>query len=178
MRSGGRDFYPRDRLSGTVEKDGSFAISTVYPGWYGFRLHNLPQGHYIVKADQEGRDLRSMDVRAGGGRVEVDLASDGPFLSGRALSNDREPRPVSEATVFLIPKGGIGVQIAQTDQAGAYSFPAGVEPGEYKLVAVADLAETQRWDVNQASRFLSRAAKLTLGPREQKTVDLKVIEGR
>jgi hypothetical protein len=170
---------PKDTLGGPVEKDGSFHLKGVYPDSYGFSVSNLPPGHYILKADQDGRDLRTTEVRTDGGKVQIELAADGPAVSGRVLKGDREPVPMPDATVFLIPSRTDQVRTAQTDQSGTYRFSSGVEPGEYRLVAVQDLPDSQRRDGRLASLFLSRATdSITLRTRDNKVIELKVVEAQ
>jgi hypothetical protein len=174
-----RRMAPKDTLGGPVEKDGSFHLKGVYPDSYGFSVSNLPDGHFILKADQDGRDLRTTEVRTDGGKIQIELAADGPAVSGRVLKGDREPVPVPDATVFLIPSRTDQVRTAQTDQSGTYRFSSGVEPDEYKLVAVQDLPDSQRRDGRLASRFLSRATdSITLRTRDNKVIDLKVVEAQ
>lgn len=118
-------------------------------------------------------------MRTDGGKIQIELAADGPAVSGRVLKGDREPVPMPDATVFLIPNRTDQVRTAQTDQSGTYRFSSGVEPGEYRLVAVQDLPDSQRRDGGLASLFLSRATdSITLRTRDNKVIDLKVVEAQ
>jgi hypothetical protein len=159
-----------DFPSGRVQPDGTFTVRAGYVGVYGFQLTDLPTGHYVLRADQDGQDARSAGIRQEGGPLQIELAADGPTLSGKVT--DESHQAVPEATVFLIPAAGDEVRAAQTDQAGAYRFTSGLPPGEYKLVAVAGLAESQRWDGLESRRYLDRAVSLKLAARQQAVRDL------
>ncbi|HWR51216.1 MAG TPA: carboxypeptidase-like regulatory domain-containing protein, partial [Bryobacteraceae bacterium] len=119
-------------------------------------------------------DEKTVGVRPGAGEVRIELSSDGPTLGGRVLNDDDQPVP--DATVFLRRQGGGQAFAAQCDQSGAYSFSSGVAPGEYKVVAVRNLPESQRWNGGAAARLLSGATDVKLGARERKLADLRVRE--
>ena len=174
----GRGLHPEDTLVGTVRPDGTFQLPKVYPDGYGLRLENLPPGHYLVRASQGGRDVLTAEVRPDAGVLTVDLGADGPVLSGRVLRAEGEEVPVPECTVFLIPRSGGPTVRVQTDQSGAFIFVSGVGPGDYRLVAVAGLPETERVDPASGLKFVSRATDVSLLARERKTVQLKAAEPR
>jgi len=169
-----RTLLPSDSLQGKVERDGAFNIVQVYQDTYGLKVENLPRGHYILKAQQDGQDIHTNGMRSGGGPVQIELASDGPVLSGKVLTEGDEPKPIPEATVFLVPSRGEDIRIAQSDQSGAYSFDTAVEPGEYKVVAVRDLMESERRDGRVAARYLTLAASVKLDAGERAFKDLTV----
>jgi hypothetical protein len=172
-----RTFDPGDQQVALVRADGSFEFVKAYPDEYIFRVENMPAGYYIVRSEQGQQNLAEVDLRTDGGNVTIELSPDGPTLSGRVLTDDREPAPVAEATVFLVARKGGRVQAAQSDQSGTYSFPSGVEPGDYKIVAVTGLSESQRRDGTRAGRFMSRAVEVSLRERETKTVDVRISGG-
>lgn len=130
----------------------------------------MADGVARINGGRDGLTGHHARTRTNGVSIHFELASNSPVLSGRVIAEDR--RPVSESTVFLVPHGGDEVRIAQTDQSGAYSFASGIEPGDYKLVAVPDLPESQRRDGKLAARFLSRAADVKLRPQETKVADI------
>lgn len=169
-----RGMHPNDVLLAHVGADGSFALRGVYPDSYGLRLENLPEGHYVVHADQNGVDLRVHDVRTGAGDIGIEIDPAGPVLSGRVLAGDREPAPLPEATVFLMSRNGGGVYIAQADQSGTYSFMSGIPPGDYRVAAAADLAEPLRRDPRAAAQYRSSAIEVTLPEGARKSIDLKL----
>lgn len=161
-----RDILFSDTLQGPVAADGTFDLAKVYPDTYGLRLENLPARHYVTRIEQGGVDIRQSGARPDSGPVSIELAEDGPQLTGR-VSLDDKGTPASEASVFLIATRDGRVLAQQTDESGHYSFENEVEPGEYKLVAVANLPEAQRTAQQAATRFLPKAETLRLPPGAQ-----------
>ncbi len=94
------------------------------------------------------------------------------------MTGGDEPKPVAEATVFLIPDRGNPVRSAQSDQNGAYRFESAIEPGDYRIVAVDDLPESQRSGSRAADRFLDRAVRLKLNQQESRDLDLTALKAR
>lgn len=169
-----RSLLPSDTFAGKVAPDGTINLAKVYQDTYGLSFENLPKGHYVVKSTQNGRDTAIEGVRPGAGPLQIELASDGPILTGKVLTAGNEPRPVSEVTVFLTAKDGTAIRIAQSDQSGTYTFDSAVAPGDYRIVAVPDLPDSQRRDPTIAQRFLANGVDLKLEAGERKSLDLKL----
>lgn len=169
-----RSLLPSDTFAGKVASDGTIHLAKVYQDTYGLTFENLPKGHYLVKSTQNGRDTTLEGVRPGAGPLQIELASDGPILTGKVLTAGNEPSPVSEVTVFLTTKDGTAIRIAQSDQSGTYTFDSAVAPGDYRIVAVPDLPDSQRRDPTIAQRFLANAVDLQLDAGERKALDLKL----
>lgn len=169
-----RSLLPSDTFAGKVAPDGTINLAKVYQDTYGLSFENLPMGHYVVKSTQNGRDTALEGVRPGAGPLQIELAADGPILTGKVLTAGNEPHPVSEATVFLTAKDGTAIRIAQSDQSGMYTFDSAVAPGDYRIVAVPDLPDSQRRDPTIAQRFLANAVDLKLDAGERKSLDLKL----
>ncbi|MBN9659872.1 MAG: carboxypeptidase regulatory-like domain-containing protein [Acidobacteria bacterium] len=166
-----RDMLPSDTLQGRVAKNGVFDLAKVYSDTYGLQIENLPRGYYVTSITQGLIDVRKSGVRPDAGPIEIELASDGPRLSGTVNLAEKAP-PAVEATVFLISTRDNSVRIAQSDLSGTYSFDSGIPPGEYKAVAVCDLPESQRRDPQMGQRFLSHAVTVKLNANEDKTLGL------
>ncbi|WP_031497243.1 carboxypeptidase-like regulatory domain-containing protein [Bryobacter aggregatus] len=156
-----------------VDADGKFRFPAIYADGYGMVIEGMPQGHYIRKANQNGRNILVDGLRPGDGRVEVVLASNGASVQGRVLGEKDVAIP--DATIFLAPRSGGEALIAQSDQHGVFSFPSGLAPGEYSAVAVADLMESERRSAHVWQRYSIQTLSLRLGEKESKQQDLKAI---
>jgi hypothetical protein len=164
--------YVFEMPPGTVQADGTFDMPRVFMDDYAVRVAGLPAGYYVIRADQQGRSVSDGGLRPGSGDLQITLGADGPALSGRVLAADDSAIP--DASVFLVPKGSEKPLVRQSDQAGAYQFTSGVPPGEYRLVAASDLMEWQRQDAATVTHLAASGVDLTLGPRESRTVDLRI----
>src|SRR5205814_4902693 len=102
-------------------------------------------GYYLKSAKDGDADvLRSrLDLSHGaGGRLELEIGSDGGRIEGTV--SDGEGQPMEAARVALIPKDEIGPsrrKIAVTNPAGAFSI-RGIAPGDYQLYASRNLNVT------------------------------------
>jgi hypothetical protein len=160
-----------DTRPGLIQPDGAFTLSQVFPGDYGIRVDALPPGYYLIEASQ-GQSVMERALRPGNGDVQITLGNDGPVVAGRVLTDDGAAVP--DASVLLVPEG-TGVHLtAQSDQTGAYRFTSRISPGEYRLVAVSDLSEWKRQDAATAATLAANGVELQLGPRESRSVDLKI----
>ncbi|MGA3015747.1 MAG: carboxypeptidase-like regulatory domain-containing protein [Bryobacteraceae bacterium] len=164
--------YSFDTPPGTVQVDGTFDMPRVFMDDYVVRVAGLPAGYYVIRADQQGRIVSDGGLRPGSGDLQITLGADGPAVSGRVLATDDSAIP--DATVLLVPKGSGKPLVGQSDQTGTYRFTSGVQPGEYRLVAASDLMEWQRQDAATVTRLAANGVDLSLGPKESRTLDLKV----
>lgn len=154
-------------------KDGSFELPKLFrESLYRIEVQNLPPRHYVTGVEQGGVDVQKTGAMAGAGPVEIQLAADGPRLTGKVLAEDGES-PVPEAAVFLVNRRSGRVHIAEGDQAGIYVLDSEIPPGEYAVVAVRDLPEDPRSDPKVAERHLSGAAHVKLAEGDDRMVDLK-----
>lgn len=136
----------------------------------------LPAGYYLIGASQQGKSVLERGLWPGNGDLRITLGADGPALTGRVLAADGAAIP--DAPVLLIPQESGQHLEAQSDQTGAYRFATGVRPGKYRVVAAPDLVEWQLQDTATATRLAANGTELELGPRESRTVDLKIQSSR
>jgi hypothetical protein len=163
-------------LPGTVQADGTFDMPRVFMDDYAVRVAGLPAGYYVIRADQQGKNVSDGGLRPGNGDLQITLGADGPVVSGRVLAADDSVIP--DASVFLVPKGSGKPLVRQSDQTGTYQFTSAVQPGEYRLVAASDLLEWQRQDTATVTRLATNGTELTLGPRESRAIDLRIQNPR
>jgi hypothetical protein len=161
---------------GLVQPDGTFVLHQVFMGDYGIRVDALPAGYYLIGASQQGRNVWDSGLMPGDGDVRITMGKDGAVVSGRVLAEDGAAIP--DASVFLVPKDSGQHLVAQSDQTGAYRFTSGVQPGQYRLVAAADLAGWQRQDAATVARLAANGTELKVGPQESRAVDLKIQSTR
>jgi hypothetical protein len=159
-----------DTRPATVERDGKFVLRQVYGGNYGVRVDNVPAGHYLIDAAQQGRSVLQQGFHPGSGDLQIELAADGASVSGRVLTEDGAA--IADAFVFLVSKSSGHFLAAQSDQAGGFLFATGVQPGEYRLAASANLTSWQRQDAATVARIAANGSEIRLGARESRAVDV------
>lgn len=150
---------------GDIKSDG------VYVDSYRISLAGLPAGAFVYSADQGGSDALSNGVSPGRGALTITLSANGSVLVG--LVTDGRDHPLSDATVFLVSKVSNRILIAESDQTGLYRFENNLPPGDYAIVAIAGLSESQRTDPAVATSFASSASNIHLSERESKTLNLR-----
>ena len=140
-----RGLLPSDVLEGLVNPDGTFELSNVYADRYGLKLENLPKGFYVSKAMQAGQDILTAGLRPGDQPLDIELASDGPSISGRVLSTNNTPQPLADVPVLLLSDKNEVVQSGSSDQSGVYRFASGIAPGELPAQRCAGTGGTTYW---------------------------------
>jgi hypothetical protein len=164
-----------DMRPALVQSDGTFVLRQVFAGDYGVRV-NVPRGYYLIGAYQQGKDVLERGMWPGDGNLKITLGADGATVTGRVLAADGAAIP--DASVLLVPRGSGNHLVAQSDQTGVYQFAVEVQSGEYRLVAASDLPRWQRQDAATVARLAANGMELKLGPRESRTVDLKITSIR
>ncbi len=173
-----RGLLPSDVLEGLVNPDGTFELSNVYADRYGLKLENLPKGFYVSKAMQAGQDILTAGLRPGDQPLDIELASDGPSISGRVLSTNNTPQPLADVPVLLLSDKNEVVQSGSSDQSGVYRFASGIAPGNYRLSAVPELAEPTYWTPEMSRQNGAQEVRVRLEAKESKALDLTVQQER
>ena len=171
--------YMGENASASVDPSGDFVLPGLFPGLY-WRVFvgGLPRGYYIKESSMGSGDPRREPVRAGSGELRIVLASDGASLRGKVLGKDDEP--VADATAVLAPvplplTGSPDlVRTQATDQNGQFELES-IAPGEYRLLAFTGLLVGQGEAPDFLRGYLTRAAEVTLEPRQTKNVTVSVI---
>jgi len=159
-----------------VKPDGTFVLSNMFMGEYGVQVTGLPAGYYVIDASQQGRSVLERGLWPGNGDLRITLGTDGPSVTGKVLTADGAAIP--DAPILLIPQESGQHLVAKSDQTGAYRFSTEVRPGKYRVVAVSDSMEWQLQDTATATRLAANGTELELGPRQARTVDLKIQSAR
>ena len=159
--------------SGHANPKGEFSIENMFADDYSLQVTGLPRGFYVKSIFQSGRDVMNEPIRPGGD-VTITLSSDGPVVAGDALDSD--DRPVPKAEVMLVPRdqssGSIVSAIADIN--GKFQMQSGIAPGEYSIVALSGIYEGEDQNPEFARDQMTRATRLHLDPRENKSVTLTV----
>jgi hypothetical protein len=159
-----------------VEQSGGLLLKSVLPDDHWLRVLDLPPGYYVEKIIFKGRDLLREPFQPEEGEIEIVISSEGSSVNGHVI--DKENRAVQDAQVILARKGlppGGPVKVRQANQNGDFRFPANVPPGDYRIVAVAGLLESEAENAEIASAYLSQGVDISLSRRGQQTVLLAVL---
>jgi protocatechuate 3,4-dioxygenase beta subunit len=163
-----------------LEPTGDFTIPGALYDDYWLEVFSLPAGYYVKEATQNGKEALRDPVRAGEGDLNIVLGSDGPSLSGQVV--DRENRPVPNAAVVLsvapLPQAMSPGQMwsTVTDQNGQFTLN-NMAPGEYRLMAFADLPDSEVSSPDFVRANLAKATEVTLAPHERKSQSVTVLSG-
>lgn len=172
----GRDLMANDTLAGPVSSGGAIALEHVYASEYGVQVDGLPDGFYVLRAMQQGKDVQVGGLFPANGPLAVELGADGPTVRGRVL--DESDKPVPDSFVCLFARDGGNTVVVPSDQDGVYSISSGVKAGDYRIVAIAGLDETERQSSVSIDAYAGKAIPLRLGAREARALDLKVQHTR
>lgn len=155
-----------------VNGDGSFQFPATYPGDYDLTVAGLPAGFYVRTISQSGRDCAAVGVNPAAGPIRIDIATDGGFVSGRAV--DAENSPVADAVILLIPLSGAQTTVASSDQGGGFTLSGSFPPGDYRLLAFTGVRPDEAQDLDLVRRYLGSATEITMGPGEVKALTVEV----
>jgi hypothetical protein len=132
---------------------------------YRLELSDLPEDVYVKAARFGTKDILGKSFPISGptkDRFEVVLSPNGGRVEGTVVSP--EGRPLSSATVVLVPEAGLRridlYRTATTDASGRYVL-RGVAPGEYKAFAFENASDS--WAAFEpGSRDLSNSGSVSV----------------
>ena len=165
---------------GLVREGGRFARRTI-SGPALVRIGGLPSGWALKRVTLGDRDVTDapVDIRAGQTLADVTLIVSNrlPSLSGTVT--DAAGRP-ADTPVVLFPadaarwlEGSGALRSARPDQSGRYRFDT-VRPGEYLVIAIAQMEPWQVNDPEFLEPLRARATKVSIADAAA-TIDLKVM---
>jgi hypothetical protein len=170
-----------DMIAADVLPDGSFRMTGIAPGRHLLAVAGLPEPWAIDRAAYRGADISDSGVQADSGQsiadVRIVVTANTTHVSGTV--RDREGRPVSGATVLIIPaaprfwiRGGrrLGRTTSRAD--GGYRY-RGVPAGEYRVAAI-HLENEDIYEPDLLHRLSAAGAPLTLAPHAGAVIDLVV----
>jgi hypothetical protein len=170
----------------SIKADGTFEITNLLPGSYGFGL-TIPPGvaerWWPRSADSGGRDVLDLPLElsdGAGSEILITLSDRRPSLRG--VVRDADDRTESDAFVVIFSadrthwrQGSRRVRVVRPATDGQYEA-TDLPPGEY-LVAAVRRPPLNAWlDARVLERLASSAVRVTLGDGEQSTRDLRVMQ--
>lgn len=138
----GGDHYVGEDTTSVVDSSGEFLLPRLFPRQFLLNVQALPRGYYVKYANIWGRDVMREPFRAGAGDLEIELATDGGYVSGVVVDSDDHPVP--DCPVLLTPEtlptssALTQIDTVFTDQNGQFKFTS-VRPGKHLLFAVSGL---------------------------------------
>jgi hypothetical protein len=159
----------RMQIAGTITaRDGTFTLEQVVAGSYRLRTWHGPAGAYLKSVRYggvEGADgAMEMPASAGGGTIEVLMATDGAAVSGTVVGPDGKPLPGAAVRLWTGSAADEPAHFAIADQDARFEL-RGIAPGAYRAAA----APSPR-----AIRAPENGEPLTLAAGERRTITLRV----
>lgn len=160
------------------DAEGNFTLTDVpcVPVPLGrIQLLALDPGYYTKEARVNGiAVIPDALPLCAGSRLEIVV--DNKFASMSVSISDGDG-PASERIIAIEETSQKFIrQSPPPDQSGLFHF-TNLEPGEYRVLAVRNVALPDGEDVRQAiPQLLDRATKITLGPGDAKNISVKVID--
>jgi hypothetical protein len=168
--------------SAMARTDWTFSLTNLF-GARRLRVGNVPRGWYVKSVRYQAKEIIDRPVAFEDAReprdVEIVLSSRGAVVAGRVL--DAVGRPVRGARVVAVraeePRPDDTFQVSASPN-GTYRLGP-LRDGEYFLFArPAGAAILQSGDWDRLKLLLKSAVRISLGPLEERAVDLTVIEDR
>ena len=152
-------------------------MKNVSQARYLVQVLNVPEGSYVKSVQFGAQEVpeEGLDLSNGvAGSLQITLSPAGAQVDGRV--QDQEDKPVSGATVVLIPDSrrySLYKEV-NSDQNGGFSFK-GVAPGEYTALAWEDIEPGAYQDPEFLKQFEGKVQAVSLKASDHKSVQLKVI---
>jgi protocatechuate 3,4-dioxygenase beta subunit len=119
-------------------RDGTFTLAPVSPGNYRLHTWHGPAGAYLKSVRYGALETPAgaieMPDPAGGGVLEILLATDSATISGTVVNPDGNPLPGAAARLWSGNDGDEPGQFAIADQDGRFEIQA-IAPGVYRVAA-------------------------------------------
>ena len=159
-----------------ISSDLKFGYNLIQgDGWaFEVEVSKIPDGCYIASVQYGGREIPGGGVEyVSGAVVEITIGSDGATLDGRVLDNDEHAR--EGAVIALIPAEPRGTtRSTKSGPQGSFRF-GGVPPGDYRLIALDDVAEDDLQDPGFRRRFENQGTAVNLTANGTATASVRVI---
>jgi hypothetical protein len=145
------------------------------PGTYSVEVQALG-AMYVQSATSGSIDLLSEPLAIPSGSkvepIDLTLRDDGGRVSGNVQGQ-------GPGTVLLVPERGARSDIKSMEFSGGGSFSFDqVRPGDYFVVAVRQASDLEYKNPDVLAPYLSRAAHVTVSPRQEVNVNLELIESK
>ena len=176
-----------------IDADGTFTITGLIPGTYrlaaqSFPTPGQPRGWWMdTSVRLGGREVSdlSFDLRPGENITDavITMTDRQQQLSGTL--QDASGRAATDYTMILFPadraywlSDSRRIITARPGTDGRFAFRGlqGPPPGEYMIAAVTELRPSEQFDPDFLAALLKQAIKVTLGPGEVKTQDVRLVK--
>jgi protocatechuate 3,4-dioxygenase beta subunit len=167
-----------------IGEDGKFVLTGMSPDKSDVNVTSLPEGVYIKSIQFNEQEIleSGLDLSKGtAGSLLITVRGDGATLEGAVT--DKDSKPVTAATVVLIPKPAGRRSAAKfykntsTDQQGRFSLKS-VMPGEYRAYAWEDV-ETMAWmDPAFVKTVEDKGVDVTIDPNGRQQLSLTAIPAK
>jgi protocatechuate 3,4-dioxygenase beta subunit len=170
--------------SGTVDTAGRFTIPSVVPGVYRLNASNAGNGWMTASATIDGQDTLDFpaEIRAGtaSNTAVVTYTDRQSQLAGRITNQRGQPAPGFTLILYAADERFWGPQsrrIRSTRPAtdGQFSFTS-VPPGDYKLVALADVEPGSWFDPAFLQQMEGASIAVRIDEGEKKIQDLQIVQ--
>jgi protocatechuate 3,4-dioxygenase beta subunit len=144
------------------------------PGRYWIDVNSPPDGCFIEKMRLGGEEFTAHEFEIQSAtQIEIVLGSTAGTITGAVSDGQGKPFPYS--TVTLVPEDAKSQPDSyNVDNNGNFKF-SGLRPGAYKLFAWEEVDEGLWQDPEFRKKYDARAAEITIGPSENKNLQLQVI---
>lgn len=167
---------------GTVSETGAFTLNKVSQAQYEVSLAHVPDGAYLQSVQWGGREMlgKPVDFSAGfAGALKIVLGTDGGSFETTVMRDDK---PVSDATVVLLPADPAGrftrtTKSGESDAAGRVTFKD-VAPGSYLAFAWEKVEDGAWLDPVFLKPFENQGVKVTIGAKGHEKAELRLIPGK
>jgi hypothetical protein len=173
-----------DSLTGTVQRDGTFALRGIMRGAHQFVLDGLQPPWVLKSIAYQGADITDLQLDVSEKQqfrgVRVTITDTGSDLSGVVMNQYSLPVANTGVLVFSrIPlfwtRTNRRMRIAYTDQDGRFSV-AGLPAGEYVAIASATVDETDLGRPDRLRAWQDRGTAFRLDANDARaTVTLQVV---
>jgi hypothetical protein len=167
-----------------VDADGTFTIRDVFEGRYQIHLNaasqSIPSDLYISGLRHGTQDIRNdgvIDVRPSSLPVEIQLRAGAGAIQGTVEGPDG--RIPSHADVVLIPQFPFRENVLFYDRTTAsdkaeFKFE-GIAPGDYKVIAFEQLADTAERNPAFIARYETLGESVTVRSRSTMQVRIRLV---
>lgn len=144
------------------------------PGRYRIDVNSVPAGCFIEKMKLGGEELTADEVEIQRAtQIEIVLSSTAGTVTGAVSDGQGKPFPYS--TVTLVPEDAKSQPDSyNVDNNGNFKF-TGLRAGAYKLFAWEEVDDGLWQDPEFRKKYGAHAAEITIGPSENKNLQLQVI---
>jgi beta-lactamase regulating signal transducer with metallopeptidase domain/protocatechuate 3,4-dioxygenase beta subunit len=173
------NFYAQ--YPGAVDAQGNYVDDNVPASHTQVYVNGLPDSFYLKSASLEGQETIHTGFEVTGtGRRRLDLvvSGDGAQLGG--VVSDSNDKPVSEATVALVPADPAlrssprlykSTDVAHNGQFSLKSIP----PGKYLIYAWESVEDGAWFDPDFMARYEKLGESVSLDASDHQTVNLKLL---